>query len=146
MPNRLIFALTRIQTRVMTHMKQELQKAGAAFSPGQIGILLVLENVGQTSMGDLSQTLEIDNAAITRLVDKLEKQQLVERRINPDDRRRIQIAPTATGLEKARIVKQIAQATNRKITEGFTQEEIATYVRMNQAIIAKFSECPSRNG
>lgn len=140
MPNRLIFALTRIQTRVMAHMKQELQKAGVAFSPGQIGILLVLENVGQTSMGDLSQTLEIDNAAITRLVDKLEKQGLVERRINPDDRRQILIAPTATGLEKARIVKRIAQATNKKITEGFTREEIDTYARMNQAIIAKFSE------
>lgn len=138
MPNRLIFALTRIQNRLMAHMKKEMQKEGVVFSPGQIGILLVLENVGETSMGDLSQTLEIDNAAITRLVDKLETLQLVERKINPDDRRRIMIAATAKGLENARIVKRIAQATNRKIMDGFTEEEIATYVRMNQAIIAKF--------
>lgn len=123
----------------MTHMKKEMQKQGVAFSPGQIGILLALENMGQTAMGNLSQALEIDNAAITRLVDKLEKQKIVERKINPDDRRQILISATKEGLEKAQILKQIAQATNRKITDGFTQEEIATYARMNQEIIAKFS-------
>ena len=139
MPYRLIFALTRIQNRLTAYLRKELQKEGIAFSPGQIGILLVLENAGQTSMGHLSQALEIDNAAVTRLVDKLEKRQLVERKISPDDRRRILIAATATGLKNARSIKRIAQATNRKIMEGFTQEEIDAYVRMNQAIIAKFS-------
>jgi len=139
MPDRLIFALSRIQSRLTAHVKKELQKEGLALSPGQIGILLVLENSGQTTMGDLSQTLEIDNAAITRLVDKLEKQNLVARAINPEDRRRILIDIEDEGLRQAQILKRIARETNRKMTEGFTAEEIATYKRINQEIIRKFT-------
>ncbi len=139
MPDRLLFALSKIHYRLTSHFKKELMCIGIALSPGQIGILLVLEGLNETTMGLLSQTLEIDNAAITRLVDKLEKQQLVSRRVNPNDRRQMLIAITDAGLQKALAVKKVAQAANRKIEEGFSQEDMAVYKRVNQAIIQKFS-------
>ncbi len=139
MPDRLLFALSKIHYRLTSHFKKELKRIGIALSPGQIGILLVLEGLSETTMGLLSQTLEIDNAAITRLVDKLEKQQLVSRRVNPDDRRQMLIAITDAGMQKALAVKKVAQAANRKIEEGFSQEDMAVYKRVNQAIIQKFN-------
>ena len=139
MPDRLLFALSKIHYRLTSHFKKELKRIGIALSPGQIGILLVLEGLSETTMGLLSQTLEIDNAAITRLVDKLEKQQLVSRRVNPNDRRQMLIAITDAGMQKAVAVKKVAQAANRKIEEGFSQEDMAVYKRVNQAIIQKFN-------
>ena len=139
MPDRLLFALSKIHYRLTSHFKKELRRIGISLSPGQIGILLVLEGISETTMGLLSQTLEIDNAAITRLVDKLEKQQLVSRRVNPDDRRQMLIAITDAGMQRAVAVKKVAQAANRKIEEGFSQEDIAVYKRVNQAIIQKFN-------
>ena len=139
MPDRLLFALSKIHYRLTSHFKKELKRIGIALSPGQIGILLVLEGISETTMGLLSQTLEIDNAAITRLVDKLEKQQLVSRRVNPDDRRQMLIAITDAGMQRAVAVKKVAQAANRKIEEGFSQEDMAVYKRVNQAIIQKFN-------
>jgi len=144
MPDRLLFSLSKIHYRLTSHFKRELKRIGIDLSPGQIGILLVLEGLGETTMGDLSRTLEIDNAAITRLVDKLEKSQLVGRRINPHDRRQMLIEITDEGLQKATAVKKVAHAANKKIGEGFSNEEMAIYKRVNQAILQKFSWSPLR--
>lgn len=139
MPDRLIFTLSRVHSRLTSHFRRELKKEGIDLSPGQIGILFVLAKVKQTTMGHLSQILEIDNAAITRLVDKLDKKKMTERCIDPDDRRKMLLTITAEGMQKALIVKKMAQAANRRIKEGFTEEEIAIYKRVTQAIIEKFN-------
>lgn len=138
MPDRLLFALSKIHYRLAAHFKRELKRLGIDLSPGQIGILLLLEQLGETTMGHLSSALEIDNAAMTRLVDRLEKQHMVKRRINPEDRRQMLIAVTDGGLKNALAVKKMAQAANRKIEEGFSKNEMAVYKRVNQAIIEKF--------
>ena len=140
MPDKLLFLLSRVQSKLTTHVKRELKKKDIALSPGQIGILLVLERDGQTSMGHLSQTLDIDNAAISRLVDKLEKQKLVKRYINLDDRRQVLIFATEAGMNHAREAKKVANAANSKIKAGFTEKEIAIYKKVNQAILEKFKE------
>jgi len=138
MPDRLLFMLSKVQHRLSAHIKRELKKEGVVLSPGQIGILLVLDLDRQTTMGHLGRSLDIDNAAITRLVDKLEKQNLVERRINPDDRRQMLIRITEIGLATAETVKKVAKTANNRIKEGFTEEEIAIYKRVNLAILEKF--------
>jgi len=138
MPDKLLFLLSKVQSRLSTHLKREFRKKGIALSPGQIGILFVLERDGQTTMGHLSQRLDIDNAAISRLVDKLEKQNLVERQINPEDRRQMLIAAKEAGLNRAEEAKKIANATNSRIKEGFTEKEITIYKRVNRAILEKF--------
>lgn len=138
MPDRLLLMLSRIQNRLTSHLKNELKKEGIFLSPGQIAILLVLDRAGQTTMGDLSQALYIDNAAITRLVDKLEKQKLVKRRINLNDRRQMLITITESGLNQAGIIKIIAKATNSKIKDGFTAKEIDIYKQVNRSILKKF--------
>ena len=107
-------------------------------SPGQMGILLALENEKQTTMGELSRILEIDNAAITRLVDKLEKLDFVERQINLKDRRQMLITITSSGMASASIVKTVVQSANNKIKEGFTKEEMDIYKRVNVSLLDKF--------
>ena len=138
MPDKLLFMLSKVQHAVTTHLKKELKKEGIALSPGQMGILLALERDRQTTMGKLSQTVEVDNAAVSRLVDKLEQQNMVERYIDPSDRRQVIIAITREGLDKADIVKKIAQAANDRIKEGFSDREISIYRQVGLAIVEKF--------
>lgn len=139
MSNKLLFMLSKVQNALTVHLKKELKKEGLDITTGQSGIMMVLEQVQQTTMGELSRILDIDNSAITRLVDKLEKQTLVERRINPDDRRQMLVAITQLGLEKAVILKRIAQETNAGIFEGFTQAEMDAFKKVNEGIIRKFA-------
>ncbi len=138
MPDKLLFLMSKIQHVLVTHIKNELKKEGIVLSPGQIGIILALERDQKTTMGKLSKVIEIDNAASSRLADKLEKEQLVERYINPEDRRQVNIAITQKGLDTARIVKKVVQTANARIKEGFTDKEIKTYQRVNKAIFEKF--------
>lgn len=138
MQDRFLFMMSKIQNRVQGHIKRELKKAGLSFSPGQIGILLVLDQENQTTMGQIGQALEMDNAAITRLVDRLEIQKLVFREINPRDRRQMLISITTKGLEHTRVLKEIARAANDRIKQGFSKEDMAIYKRVNQAILEKF--------
>ena len=139
MSDRILFMLSRIQHVLSTHVRRELNEKGIVLSPGQIGILFTLEHGAETTMGELSGALEMDNAAASRLVDKLEKQGLVERFINPDDRRQIKIRMTPKGDDQARAAKAVVKGVNTRLRDGFTIDEIAVYNRVNRAIIEKFS-------
>lgn len=142
MADRYFFMMSRIQNRIMAHFKKELKEAGLSFSPGQMGILLALENLDRPeqgiTMGELSQILDMDNAALTRLVDSLEKKGLALREINPHNRRQVRAGLTPEGLDQACQVKAIAAKSNQLIREGFTPEEMDVYMRVNQAILDKF--------
>ena len=139
MDDKWLFLLSKVQYALTVHFKKELKKEGLDITTGQFAIMMVLEQTGQTTMGDLSRILDIDNSAITRLVDNLEKKQLVERRINPEDRRQMLVTATDFGLEKAVILKRIARSANAKIQEGFSQAEMTTFKNVNQHIIRKFT-------
>ena len=139
MPDRLLFSLSRIHYRVTSHFKNEFKKQGIDLSPGQMAILMALKRDRETTMGTLSRTIEVDNAAATRLVDKLEKQGLVERRLNRSDRRQMLIAITGEGLKRAQMLKAIVHDVNRRIAEGFSEEEMKIYQRVNQTILERFS-------
>ena len=138
MPEKLLFLLSKVQNALSVHLKKALKKEGLDITMGQYGIMMVLEQTNQTTMGDLSRILEIDNSSITRLVDKLEKQALAERTINPDDRRQMLVSITDLGLEKASVLKRIAQETNARIMEGFNDGDIAAFIKVNQGIIRIF--------
>jgi len=138
MTDRLLFMLSKVQHKLTTYVRNELKKEGIALSTGQIGILLVLDQQRQTTMGSLSQALEIDNAAMTRLVDKLEKQGLVARKINPKDRRQMLISIMDTGLHQAEILNKVINTANRKISQGFSQKEMEVFKSVNQAILENF--------
>ena len=138
MPDKLLFILSKIVHRLSGYFNAVLKQKGMALSPGPIGIILVLDKEKQTTMGALSQALEMDNAALTRLVDKLEQKQIVSREINPADRRKILIRITQKGLSWSAEVKQVIETVNRQIKAGFTTEELEIYQRVNQDILQKF--------
>ena len=139
MSDKLFLMLSRVQARLSAYFKRELKKEKVSLSPGQVGILLVLDREGQTTMGRLSSILENDNAAITRLVGKLETKGLVKRHMNPHDRRQMLLNITEQGLVQAGVLKRIIEKANVKMKEGFTDDEIAIYTRVNRFMLDKFS-------
>lgn len=52
-----------------------------------------------TSVKDMATRIELDSSAVTGLVDRLEKMELVERQDDPNDRRGIRIFLTAKGQD-----------------------------------------------
>ena len=139
MSDRYLFTMSRIQNRILRHIKGELKREGLSLSPGQMGVLIALNDSGGALMGELSRTLDMDNAALTRLVAGLEKQGLVSREINPANRRQIRVTISPDGKRQAGVLIPIVRNANDLISRGFSPEEMALYNRVNQAILDKFN-------
>ena len=138
MADRLLFLLARVQHRLTSHVNRELKEVGLTLSKGQIGVLVALTERSEATMGQLRETLDIDRAALTRVVDKLEDRGLVERRIGERDRRQVLIRHTAEGRKQAAEVLRVVKAANRQIQQGFTPEELDVFKRVNAAVLEKF--------
>jgi DNA-binding MarR family transcriptional regulator len=74
----------------------------------------LLRNQGQ-NIKSIAEDVDLDSSAITGLVDRLEKESLVVRRIDPEDRRAFHIYLTSKGELIARKAHEIAEATNQHL-------------------------------
>ena len=74
---------------------------------------------------------------VTRLVDRLEKAGLVERRPNPDDRRGVLVRATAEGAKVFRKVEPRMRAFHRAEWAGLSAAELETLHRLlGKALVA----------
>jgi DNA-binding MarR family transcriptional regulator len=81
---------------------------------------------GASSPGELARLWQVTPAVITGVIDRLERRELVRREPDPDDRRRLRLALTETGLAASMLVEralteelaaQLSQATPQELTE-----------------------------
>jgi DNA-binding MarR family transcriptional regulator len=81
---------------------------------------------GASSPGELARLWQVTPAVITGIIDRLERRELVRREPDPDDRRRLRLALTASGLAASMVVEralteelaaQLAQASPRELAE-----------------------------
>ena len=138
MDDRLLFMLSKATHKLTNYLKIQFIEAGVHMSPGQMGILMLLRQKDLRPMNELGKILDIDNSAITRLVDRLEKSGLVLRQANPKDRRQYLIGMTDKGLQQTLKAKKISKAANDKIRDGFTDNEIEVFKRMMVSFKEKF--------
>ena len=67
---------------------------------------------------------------VTRLIDRLVKQGLVERGWSPENRRHSIARITDAGLELLAAIDPDLDALQREVTAGLTREELATFTRV----------------
>lgn len=140
MDDRIFFHLSRVENRLKTYMKKVFKENHIAISPAQLGILLLLLQNDALTMSELSRVLEIDNSAITRLVDALEKMHYVKRAANPEDRRQFRIVITEESVQEINRAKQIVRQTNAKIKESIPEEDLKTFLSVLNTICAAFDK------
>jgi DNA-binding MarR family transcriptional regulator len=138
MDDRIFFHLSRTGNRLKTYMKNVFRECGISISPSQMGILFLLIKNTPQSMGELSRILELDNSAVTRLVDNLEKMRFVMRELNPEDRRQYLIAITEEGKKEITKAKKIVREANERIKQDIPENDLAVFLKVMNQICAKF--------
>ncbi len=127
MEHRLYYSLTKTQNRLHQYVKQVLKKRGIQASPAQLGILFLLKEKNNSSMTYISNELELDNAAITRSIDKLEKLGLVKRVVNSKDRREFGIELTKAGLSEIEKSVVVIKEINQLIESKFPKDKFTIF-------------------
>ena len=93
-------------------------------SEGRMAVLWRLRAMGSTTLGDLAESLDVSPRNITGLVDHLERDALVERFPDPEDRRAIRVRLTPAAKQKLSDVKKAIGSPRYGVVAGFTEEEL----------------------
>ena len=86
--------------------------------------ILELIRTGITSSTELAQHLQVSTSAISQLLNKLENQGYVERTINPENRRKIEITLAAKSVQYFEQITQLEKEINENIYGQLPQEDL----------------------
>lgn len=122
------YKLSRVMRKVHRYYESSFSQYG--ITPAQFYVLsAVWENDG-VKFKDLAKSLEMDGSTLTSILDRLERQDLVERRDDPEDRRSLLIFLKDKAKQNITQITCLAEKLNHEIQERFTEEEFATFERV----------------
>jgi DNA-binding MarR family transcriptional regulator len=117
-------AALRIAGRALHHMQERwAEKHG--LSEGRLGVLFRLYRCGPTPLGDLAADLDSTPRNITGLVDHLERDGLVERVPDSEDRRSVRARLTEAGRTRIEAIWQEGLAHQHEVAGGLSKEDLA---------------------
>lgn len=89
------FQLRRAQLRLFQHFEAAMAKL--AVTPGQAGVLILIEDNPGISQAALARALDIERATLGETIDKLQDRHWVERRRSASDGRSLALYLSASG-------------------------------------------------
>src|SRR5438128_4257762 len=114
--------------KIAGHMLGLLQERWAerhGLTQGRLGVLFRLYRCGDTPLGDLALSLDYTPRNITGLVDHLERDGLVERVPDPDDRRSVRARLTVAGRTQINGLWQEGLEQQSALAGGLTKDDLA---------------------
>jgi DNA-binding MarR family transcriptional regulator len=124
-PGHLINRLARLSLRWTEERFQPL-----GLSTGQIPVLYVLKDGAALTQKELARLVRIEQPTMAQLLTRMERDGLIRRTDNPDDKRSSLISLTPLALKKLPQAKIILSEGNKAALKGFTDREIATLSKL----------------
>lgn len=92
------------------------EKQSAGYNPSEIKVLFAIkhgmnEEKRDMKVSEISKQLNITSPSVTQIINKLEKDDIVLRNINPTDRRAVNIRLTEKGIQVVSEAKAILSTT-----------------------------------
>jgi len=119
-----------------------LHRAGYDLSVEEWVILVNLKRREELSQLEIGERVGKDPPHVSRLLDRLQRAGLVERRATPEDRRIKRIVLTAAGRAALPRLTRVALEALESVFEGITQAEYDAFMRCLEHIISQLE--PSR--
>ena len=102
-----LFLLKRLGFAAKSRSVDEYERLG--FNPYHYAILILLEGSAPETQAEIADALGYDRGTLVGLLDELEEQALVERKRDPDDRRRQLVRITADGKRTLGTLRALAR-------------------------------------
>jgi DNA-binding MarR family transcriptional regulator len=119
-----IFVLAReLRRHIHEVMATEQWALDAGFRPPCVGVLHVVAESGPVSQREISDHLGLDASDVVGVLDILEAAGLVQRRRDPDDRRRHAVVLTGDGEGAAERLKVLRSEVEARVFAGLDPDE-----------------------
>jgi DNA-binding MarR family transcriptional regulator len=96
----------------------------AKITAGQAAVLAIIKANPGISQGDLSHQLDVNQSAVTTMIDRLLKLALIQRQTNPNDGRARCLTLTPSGETAVQLSFEAMKAVNTLIDGALNKEEI----------------------
>lgn len=117
------YLLTTAQHEVFQTFSSRLAQFN--ITPGQYGVLGCLWENGSCTPKEIAQILHLENSTISGVLDRMQKRGLIDRVVDPNDRRSVQVVTTEEGAAMRDDVLRLIDELNMEILSGFTPEQRA---------------------
>lgn len=116
------------------------QEAAGGLTPSQLSVLASVERLGPIQLGDLARVETVAPPTLTRAVDRLEEQGVVQRRPDGSDGRVVRVEVTRAGRAALEDLRTARVAFLAKGLAGLSQEDrtvLAEAVRLLNGLLAE---------
>jgi DNA-binding MarR family transcriptional regulator len=111
--------------------RTSFQKDPRAFSQGELGMMFLLDRIGkETTAGSLSTALEVSTGRVASALKNLEKKNLIQRYVDPADRRRVLVKMTDRGKAFCEQKKEEGISKMEELLLRLGQEDAQELVRL----------------
>ncbi|HCT95250.1 MAG: hypothetical protein A2X19_00020 [Bacteroidetes bacterium GWE2_39_28] len=122
--NSISFLVNKAAQKFKLELTRKLKHSGLDLSSDQWSVLMALNEHDGPSQTDLAAKLYKDRSNVTRILDVMEKQFLVERRRSPIDRREYNVYITETGKKMIPALKKAGKHVMNKALKDADSNEI----------------------
>jgi MarR family transcriptional regulator for hemolysin len=130
MPGHLISRTARLMARLGD---ERFQPLGLAIA--QLPVFGALKDGASLTQKELAKMAQIEQPTMAQLLARMERDGLILRTANPDDKRSSLISLTPLALKKIPKARAILLEGNAEILEGFSDREVATLCRLLLRIV-----------
>ncbi len=136
LPTLLGYVLRRTQSAVFADFAATFQAAGAALTPGEFGLLvLVARNTGLSQMA-LARALGIDRSTLVPILDRLQARGLLVRRRSPTDGRTHALVLTPSGNKALGRFTTLVRRHEKRIASGLSTAGTRTLIGLLEKVRA----------
>jgi DNA-binding MarR family transcriptional regulator len=127
LPEELVASPTFLLKRLGHAAKERSMEAyeSAGLHPYHFAILIALDEDSHETQGSIADTLGYDRGQLVGLLDELEQRGLVQRRRDPNDRRRHLVQATAEGKRTLRRLRTLARQIENEFLAPLSDDERA---------------------
>lgn len=116
----------------------KLQQLGLAVA--QLPVLGALKDGRSLSQTELARLVRIEQPTMAQLLARMERDGLIRRTPDPEDKRSSLISLTPAAIRKIPLARSLILKANEVSLEGFSEREIATLTRLLQRVVQNLED------
>jgi DNA-binding MarR family transcriptional regulator len=125
---------------ISTLQDRALQEAGLDLTAQQATVAILLFELGEQAVHQLTSLLEINQSAVTRLVDRLEERGLAERSNRRGDGRVVNVQLTTKGRAEAAVAREAIEGLKDALLTGVAPDDLDVFWKVLRQMRATVAE------